>query len=477
MTGGETGSGFAVRYQQALGAYVKDPNEPGRSEAYELGRTAVGASLSLLDFAALHHQAVESVLSQDLDEAARRVATEFFLEALSTFDMAQRGYLEAQERARSEREHAEKLRALNEAVVAITAVESFSERLANVSEYSARMVGAEGSGVILEGEPGLEPADRLPPELFTLARRATTKRSTQVAAVTQGPDGRWAVAVPIGDGSEVVRGSLVLWRTDPFLSDEVALIEQFARYASMALDMSARFEREHELAITLQHAMLPPAPPDVPGLEVAWRYRPAQARDIGGDWYDVFNVDNGDVVLVVGDVMGHDLRAAAIMGQLRLALQAYAIDGYPPSEVVDRADRLLHRLDPALLATLAYGVLDRDRRHIVLSNAGHPPPLLIDSAGEATPLMGALSVPLGTDVSHVRHRQVEYELHTGERLLFYTDGLVEDRRRGFDEGLSQLISSLRGAPRTPEEVCDTALSVRGEYRMDDVCVLCAAIVV
>ena len=476
MTDAESGNRISVRYQQALGAYVKDPSEPGRSEAYELGRTAVGASLSLLDFAALHHRAVESVLSRDLDEAARRAATEFFLEALSTFDMAQRGYLEAQERARSEREHAEKLRALNEAVVAITAVESFSERLANVSEYSARMIGAEGAGVVLEGEPGLDPSDQFPPEVFTLARRAATKRSTQVAAVTHDSHGRWAVAVPIGNGSDVVRGSLVLWRGEPFLSDEVALIEQFARYASMALDMSARFEREHELAITLQHAMLPPAPPDVRGLEVAWRYRPAQARDIGGDWYDVFNVDNGDVVLVVGDVMGHDLRAAAIMGQLRLALQAYAIDGYPPSEVVDRADRLLHRLDPTLLATLAYGVLDRDRRHLVLSNAGHPPPLLIDPTGEARPLMGALSVPLGTDVSHARHRQVEYDLAVGERLLFYTDGLVEDRRRSFDEGLSQLISSLRGAPRTPEEVCDTALSVRGEYRMDDVCVLCAAIV-
>lgn len=476
MTGGESGNGIAVRYKRALGAYVKDPNEPGRSEAYELGREAVGASLSLLDFAALHHQAVESLLSRDLDEEARRAATEFFLEALSTFDMAQRGYLEAQERARSEREHAEKLRALNDAVVAITAVESFSERLANMSEHSARMVGAEGSGVVIEGEPGQDPSDQFPPEVLSVARRAVTKRSTQVAAVTQGPHGRWAVAVPIGDGSDVVRGSLVLWRVDPFLSDEVALIEQFARYAAMALDMSARYEREHELAITLQHAMLPPAPPDVPGLEVAWRYRPAQARDIGGDWYDVFNVDNGDVVLVVGDVMGHDLRAAAIMGQLRLALQAYAIDGYPPSEVVDRADRLLHRLDPTLLATLAYGVLDRDRRHLVLSNAGHPPPLLIDRTGEARPLMGALSVPLGTDVSDARHRQVEYDLGVGERLLFYTDGLVEDRRRGFDEGLSQLISSLRGGPRTPEEVCDAALSVRGEYRMDDVCVLCAAVV-
>lgn len=475
MTGGEPGS-LAVRYQQALSSYVKDPSEPGRSEAYELGRTAVTASLSLLDFAALHHQAVETALSQDLDEEGRRVATEFFLEALSTFDMAQRGYLEAQERARSEREHAEKLRGLNEAVVAITAVESFSERLANATKFSARMVCAEGSGVLLDGEPGSTPTDRLPADVYTLARRAATKRSTQVAALRQGPDAQWAVAVPIGDGSDVVRGSLVLWRPEAFHADEVALIEQFARYASMALDMSARFEREHELAITLQHAMLPPAPPDVPGLEVAWRYRPAQARDIGGDWYDVFNVDNGDVVLVVGDVMGHDLRAAAIMGQLRLALQAYAIDGYPPSEVVDRADRLLHRLDPTLLATLAYGVLDRDRRRLVLSNAGHPPPLLIDSAGEPTPLMGALSVPLGTDVSHARHRQFGYDIEPGSRLLFYTDGLVEDRRRGFDEGLSQLISSLRGALRSPEEVCDVALSVRGEYRMDDVCVLCAAVV-
>lgn len=173
--------------------------------------------------------------------------------------------------------------------------------------------------------------------------------------------------------------------------------------------------------------------------------------------------------------MGHDLRAAAAMGQMRLALQAYALDGYPPSEVVDRADRLLHHLDPTLLATLVYGVIDRDRRRLHLSNAGHPPPLVIDRNAEARLLSGALSVPLGTDVGYARHRQYEYELNPGSRLLFYTDGLVEDRRRPIDDGLRELVEAVSGAALDPEAMCDAVLSVRGQDRTDDVCVLCAEI--
>lgn len=474
MSGAEPDAGFALRYQAALYAYVKDPGEAGRSEAYEIGRSAFQASLSLLDFAALHHKAVETALPQQLEPGCRSSATEFFLEALSTFDMAQRGYLEVQERARLEREHAERLGALNDAVVAVTSVEGFSERLELLGEHSRLLVGADGSGLVVEGTPD-PPEDRVPAMALTLATSAATRQQRETCEVEYGGVRGFGLAVPIGSGSHVLRGALVLWRAQRFQADELALVEQFTRYASLALDMSARFEREHEVAITLQHAMLPPAPPDVPGLVVAWRYRPAEGRDIGGDWYDVFNVDNGDVVLVVGDIMGHDLRAAAVMGQMRLALQAYALDGYPPSEVVDRADRLLHHLDPTLLATLVYGVIDRDRRRLHLSNAGHPPPLVIDRT-EPRLLSGALSVPLGTDVSYARHRQYEYELNPGSRLLFYTDGLVEDRRRPIDDGLRLLVEAASGAAALgPEAMCDAVLSVRGQDRTDDVCVLCAEI--
>lgn len=474
MSGAESDAGFNLRYQAALYAYVKDPGEGGRSEAYEIGRSAFQASLSLLDFAALHHSAVEAALPRQPDPGCRSSATEFFLEALSTFDMAQRGYLEAQERARLEREHADRLGALNDAVVAVTSVEAFSERLALLAEHSRLLLAADGSGLVLEGAPD-EGADGIPAMPLALAKSAAERQHRETSEVEYDGVRGFALAVPIGRGSHMVRGALVAWREQRFQSDELALLEQFTRYASLALDMSARFEREHEVAITLQHAMLPPAPPDVPGLAVAWRYRPAQARDIGGDWYDVFNVDNGDVVLVVGDIMGHDLRAAAVMGQMRLALQAYALDGYPPSEVVDRADRLLHHLDPSLLATLVYGVIDRDRRRLHLSNAGHPPPIVINRNAETTLLTGALSVPLGTDVSHVRHRQYEYELNPGSRLLFYTDGLVEDRRRPIDDGLRQLVEAIRGAGAGTEAMCEAALSVRGQDRTDDVCVLCAEI--
>lgn len=283
------------------------------------------------------------------------------------------------------------------------------------------------------------------------------------------------LAVPVGSPPFFPRGALVIRRVTPFSDEEVTIVEQFTQYASMALDMAGRREQDHAMAVTLQHALLPRTLPKVRGLQVAWRYLPAEGREIGGDWYDVFNLENGEVAVVIGDVMGHDLQAAAIMGQLRLALQAYAIDGYSPSEVVDRSDRLLQLVDPARLATVAYIVIDPERRCLRLTNAGHPPPLLQAPDGTVTILTGGLSVPLGTDAADARHCQVEYPLQPGMRLLLYTDGLVETRQCDIGRGIDHIIDVLQSEPGNPDALCDAVLSVRTEAREDDICILCAVI--
>jgi hypothetical protein len=470
---------FAARYRDALCAHVKAPGEAGRSEAYELGRHAVSAGIGLLELAVAHQEALDVAVPADAGPAARAAAREFYLEALSTFDMAQRGYLEAQERARTERVHSDRLSRLNQAVVAVASVAGYTERLNATLEHARLLFGGSARSALFVDDSAelVRPqfgADVLS-DLRVAGYKARLEERTHVeTAEWRGAGDGWLLATPIGEPGHLPRGALVIWRPEAFGDEDLAIAEQFARYASMALDMAARFEQEHELAITLQRSLLPPAPPDVPGVRVAWRYLPAEARDIGGDWYDVFNLDSGEVVLVVGDVMGHDLRAAAIMGQLRLSLQAYAIDGHPPAEVMNRADRLLQRIDPARLATVVYAVIDRPRRHLLLSNAGHPAPLRLDPDRTTSILTAGLSVPLGTDVEEVRHQQAQYVLNPGTRLLFYTDGLIEDRRRSVDEGLADLMKSLQAASGAPDEMCELTLAVRGDAR-DDVCVLCAVI--
>jgi serine phosphatase RsbU (regulator of sigma subunit) len=469
---------FAIRYRQALSAHLNGPSEESRSQAYELGRQAVIAGVSLLDLAVIHEESLAAWRRRPSDDASRTMATGFYLEALSTFDMAQRGYLEAQERARIERQHAQRLGQLNQAVLAVTAVQGLQARITTALQLAADLVGAS-HGALLLGDilelvgPGTE--TDLVPDLRVAASKARANDRTQlepIGWVGAGPG--WLLATPLRESGRMPGGALMLWRAKVFIDEEAAVVEQFASYVSMALAMAARLEQEHELAITLQRALLPPAPPPVAGMQVAWRYLPGEARDMGGDWYDVFNLDNGDVVLVIGDVMGHDLAAAAVMGQLRLAVQAYALEGYSPTEVLDRADRLMQHIAPDRFATLVYATVDSKRQRVRLSNAGHPPPLLLAADGSASLLSEALSVPLGIGME-VRRPESEYHLAPGSRLFLYTDGLIEDRKHGLDKSLDVLVEALQRSVGGAEELCQAGLGFRQESRNDDICVMCAVI--
>lgn len=470
---------FAVRYHSALAAHAAAGGELGRAEAYSLGREAVGSGMSLLELAIVHNDAQSAVLGEGISSPARDAAMEFYLEAISTFDMAQRGYLEAQERARIEHRHAERLARLNEAVVAVSARVGHAERCAMILRQSLALFGSGQGALFVDGLELVDPpaGPQVIAELRSLAAKTRANEVPQVrSTMEEGVAVPFVLTVPLGEAAgRPPRGTLALCRDEAFSDEEVAIAEQFTRYGTLALDMATRLEQEHEMSITLQRALLPPAPPPVAGLEIAWRYLSAEARDIGGDWYDVFNLDNGDVVLVVGDVMGHDLRAAAIMGQLRLALQAYAIDGHSAPEVVDRADRLLQRIYAGGLATLAYVVIDADRRGLRLTNAGHPPPVLLSPDGGIEMLTGGLSVPLGTDARGARHREAGYPLEPGSRLLLYTDGLVEDRTTGLSEGFGRLVEAVRSGVSTPAELCERALEVRSTTRHDDLCIICVAV--
>jgi PAS domain S-box-containing protein len=256
---------------------------------------------------------------------------------------------------------------------------------------------------------------------------------------------------------------------------------RFVGYVGTAIDIHERktmegrllevYEQEHRIAETLQRSLLPPRLPKVEGVELAARYLPAgRETAIGGDWYDVLERADGRVALVVGDVVGQGLRAAATMGQLRNACRAYGLVEASPAEVVARLNRLVTSGVEEAMATVLYLVLDRETGEVVFTSAGHPPPLLVAPEG-ARYLEGGRSVPVGATDSAV-FREGMAVVPPGSSLLLYTDGLVERRDVPLQRRLEELALAA-GAPEDDlERLCDRILGVLGgPPPLDDVALL------
>jgi PAS domain S-box-containing protein len=258
--------------------------------------------------------------------------------------------------------------------------------------------------------------------------------------------------------------------------------DQLEGYVGSAVDIHERKEMERKLsraqerdravAETLQRSLLPEQVPRIDGLDLDARYLPAsEGTAIGGDWYDAVELDDGRVALIVGDVVGHGLRAATVMGQLRNAFRAYALVESSPAQTLWRLNRLLCRDERDLMATALCLVLDRDTGEISYSNAGHPPAVLV-RASEGRMLEGGRSVPLGTTdpVNFIEQTDV---VEPGSVLLLYTDGLVELRNVSLDDRLAQLVTVAAVADGELGDVCDQILTgvLGGRRPADDVALL------
>jgi GAF domain-containing protein/anti-sigma regulatory factor (Ser/Thr protein kinase) len=257
-----------------------------------------------------------------------------------------------------------------------------------------------------------------------------------------------------------------------FTSDESDLLQLAADRAALAIEHAFLYE-QRRLAEALQRRLLPVSLTSLHGVELASRYLPASGESLGGDWYDAFPVDAGRIAVVVGDVVGHGLGAAAVMAQLRTAVRAYAAEGYAPAAVVEQVNRLMWALGPAAMTTLAYAVIDPERETIELVNAGHPPPLVIDpgGAGAYLPLQG--SVPLGAAAT-ARYRGAEHRFESGSAIVLYTDGLVESRDRAIDDGLEHLRALAASPPGNVERLCTRIVDgLVTEERGDDVAIIAA----
>jgi PAS domain S-box-containing protein len=325
-----------------------------------------------------------------------------------------------------------------------------------------------------------------PPLLFATvddSLLATSSRSAEELELLRRVGITSGVVVPLVARRRIL-GTMTLGIVTPdraYDEEGLALAVDLGRRAGLAVDNARLYSQAQEAAITLQRSMLPSIP-EVPGLDIAAHFLPsAGTAEVGGDWYDVLPLPDGALGLAIGDVMGHDIQAAASMGQLRSVLRSYAWEGDSPAGVLDRLDRLVQGLHMAQLATTIYARLvpaTNDSYRLTYANAGHLPPLLRTPDGDVrwlegghSPLIGALEE---SATNGYERAEATVELAPGSVLLLYTDGLVEDRAIDLDTELARLENILRRQPAeiAMSKMCESVLSEMSRRELlDDAAVL------
>ncbi|MFF3322459.1 SpoIIE family protein phosphatase [Streptomyces sp. NPDC002889] len=296
------------------------------------------------------------------------------------------------------------------------------------------------------------------------------------------------IAVPLR-ARGVILGVAMFWRArkpQSFEAEDLSLAEELVARAAVSIDNARRYSREHTMAVTLQRSLLPRGLPQQDAVDVAYRYRPAQAGlgglgGVGGDWFDIIPLPGARVALVVGDVVGHGLHAAATMGRLRTAVHNFSSLDLPPDELLGHLDELVARIDQdedaeragagVTGATCIYVIYDPVTGHCSMARAGHHQPVIVHPDGRAEFADVPGSPPLG--LGGMPFETLELELPEGSRLVLYTDGLVEDRGREIDEGLELLRLTLaQNSTGTPEQTCEAVLrALLPAHPRDDIALL------
>lgn len=281
------------------------------------------------------------------------------------------------------------------------------------------------------------------------------------------------LGVPMFAAGEVI-GVLHVGSLTPrkFTEDDIQLLELVADRASLACQARSS-SLDRSAALALQRSLLPARLPEVPGLDMAARYVPGHASGVGGDWYDVFSLPSGSLGIVVGDVSGHGLQAAVVMGRLRSALRAYTLVCDDPAEALTLLDRKVHHFEAGSLATVLYALVSPDRRTVTCSVAGHLRPVLAAADCPCRLVDLPIDLPLGTGQFEPRRRSTTFDLPAGAVLVCYTDGLVERRGELIDEGIDRLCLAVE--PDSAETVCAKIMAGLGEEQpTDDIALLTIA---
>jgi PAS domain S-box-containing protein len=228
---------------------------------------------------------------------------------------------------------------------------------------------------------------------------------------------------------------------------------------------------ERKRADVLERSFIPERLPEIPGVQLTARFVPGGVGiEVGGDWYDVLELDDGTIGMVIGDVAGRGVQAAAIMAQLRNAMRAYAFELHPPSAVLERLNRLACTMDGTVMATVAYLVFDPATGSVRLACAGHLPPLQMNPDRSASFLDRGRSLPVGVNPA-TTYEEAEYPLQPGATLLLYTDGLIEKRGKPIDDGLARLATCASSGQDDLESLCDHVMATLAPSGKDDVALL------
>ena len=253
-----------------------------------------------------------------------------------------------------------------------------------------------------------------------------------------------------------------------FTTDDAVLLQLAADRAALAVQ-SLRSREDRAAVTAIQRSLLPSSPPTVSGVEIAVRYVPGDGN-VGGDWYDVFTLPSGELCVVIGDVAGSGLDAAVIMGRMRSALRAYALETRDPAEVLRRLDQKMQHFETDVMATVSYAMLDPATGELRISAAGHFPPVVTAPGQHGALAEIAVGVPIG--VADTPQRQATtLHLTPGAVLCFFTDGLVERRDKPLDDRITRLCQTV--SPQPPENVCISVMAalVGSDHVQDDIALL------
>ncbi|MFI1398694.1 SpoIIE family protein phosphatase [Streptomyces sp. NPDC020681] len=293
------------------------------------------------------------------------------------------------------------------------------------------------------------------------------------------PSGERVIIAPLVGRRQVIGVALLIRGPDqpPFCDNDLLVASQLATHTALSMDRLEASEQDAVRAAAIQRTMLPVSLPELSGVRLASRYlSAAETSQVGGDWYDAMPLPGNRVALVIGDVMGHSMTSAAIMGQLRTTVQTLAGLDLPPEEILYHLDEQAQRLSSQHIATCLYAIYDPIAQRLQLANAGHPPPILVAPDGGAKVLQVPPGPPIG--VGGLTFETVELYAPVGATLILYTDGLVETRTRDVWTGLEFLRDQLQAAGHDsatpPEMLCDAILRLIGPTdQKDDVALLAA----
>ncbi|WP_285697071.1 SpoIIE family protein phosphatase [Actinomadura sp. NBRC 104412] len=290
------------------------------------------------------------------------------------------------------------------------------------------------------------------------------------------------IMVPLKARGQIL-GVAAFLRSDnpaPFTGDDLLLVEELAARAARSLDNARRYTLEHDAALALQHRLLPQRLSGGDAVEVASRYLPSDTRGVGGDWYDTIVLPDSRVALIVGDVTGHGLGAAANMGRLRAFTEALTYQDLPPGALLAHLDEVVSRFAEdegedvvsPVAATCLYALYDPATRRCAIASAGHPPPALVHPAGEVSFPGVPSGTPIGLGMGG--HESIELELDEGTLLVLYTDGLIEHRESDLDAGMRRLGAALTRTTGPLDRLCSDLIGtlVKGAPQ-DDVTLLIA----